>query len=168
MIPPHVDVVAFLEDQHRDIADLLDEMLGMHGLARKRAFGELRRLLTAHEAAEDAILHPFARRTVPFGELVVAARTTEEHVVQKTVAFLDTVDVDSAAFETRFQILRTTLMEHIDLEEREELEHLRHSIDREQLERLGIAAEVVEAIAPASRGPDTLTAHVIDDQDLPK
>lgn len=158
---PH-DVVAFLEDQHHDIEDLLYELTGMHGPARAKAFLALRRLLVAHEAAEETIVHPSARQVVPFGEFIVAARTEEERRLAKTLAFLETVDVDSDAFETQFQVLRHGVIEHIELEEREELEHLRDAFDDEQLERMRIAMEVVEEIAPghAPSQLDTLTAHV--------
>lgn len=165
MTRPYVDVVAFLEDQHRDIEDLLHELPGMHGPARAKAFFALRSLLAAHEAAEETIVHPLARRVVPFGEFIVAARTGEERRLAKTLAFLETVDVDSDAFETQFRLLRERVIEHIDLEEREELEHLRDVFDGEQLERMRIATEVVEEIVPGhpSSGVETLTARALDD-----
>jgi hypothetical protein len=161
MIRPNLDVVAFIRGQHLDIKNLFHQLLGMHGPARAKGFYVLRSTLAVHEAAEEMIVHPAARRL--FGESVVSPRLTEEYWIKKSLAFLEELDVDSDAFETQLRVLEKKVLEHAELEEREELEHLRDAIEPDQLERMRKAAEIVEALAPthAHPGMETVTANVL-------
>lgn len=163
MIQPNLDVVAFIKAQHLDIKNLFQQLLGMNGPARAKGFYVLRRTLAVHEAAEETIVHPAARRVLPFGESVVSARLTEEYWAKKALAFIETLDVDSDAFETQFRLLQKRVLAHAELEEKEELDHLRKEIDEGQLERMRKAAEIVEAIAPTHphAGMETATANVL-------
>ena len=147
-IHPELDVVAFIKSQHLDIKNLFRQLLGMHGPAREKGFFVLRRALAVHEAAEETIVHPAARRLLSFGESVVSARLTEEYWAKKSLALLEHFTVDSEAFELHFRVLQRNVFEHIALEEKEELDLLRQEVSADQLERMKNAAEIVEALAP--------------------
>ncbi|HWJ66975.1 MAG TPA: hemerythrin domain-containing protein [Nocardioides sp.] len=70
------NVVDLLTDQHRHIEKLFDEVQSTAGQARSRAFDELRRMLSVHEAAEEIVTHPNVTRHG--GGDVVEARQEEE------------------------------------------------------------------------------------------
>lgn len=161
MIRPNLDVVAFIRGQHLDIRNLFHQLLGMHGPARAKGFYVLRSALAVHEAAEEMIVHPAARRI--FGESVVSARLTEEYWIKKSLAFLEELDIDADAFDTQFRVLEKNVLAHVEAEENEEVDHLRDAIDADQLERMRKAAEIIEALAPthAHPGMETVTANVL-------
>ena len=56
------DVLDFLTGQHEQIKSLFSKTLDNAGPDREQAFMELRRLLAVHEAVEEEIVHPRAKR----------------------------------------------------------------------------------------------------------
>lgn len=79
------NVVELLADQHRHIEKLFDEVQSTTGSeARARAFDALRRMLAAHEAAEEIVAHPNVTR-YGAGE-VVDLRQAEEHEAKHLLA----------------------------------------------------------------------------------
>ncbi|WP_443032516.1 hemerythrin domain-containing protein, partial [Streptomyces sp. DH18] len=77
------DVVALLMRQHGEIRNLFDEVEHSSGDARRDAFRRLVRLLAVHETAEEEVVHPFARRSLPGGEQVVEDRLQEEKAAKE-------------------------------------------------------------------------------------
>ena len=142
------DVVVFLQEQHREVKLLLEQVSETKGKAREKAFGQLRRAMAVHETAEEEIVHPAARRHLPNGAAIVAARLREEHAAKRALSELEDLDVDSREFETTFQKLRAAVIAHAESEEREEFYQLPDEFTEEQLLHLRKAAELAESIAP--------------------
>src|SRR5436190_1597752 len=69
---PH-DLMDLLTRQHEQIDALMQRVLAEKGAARKRAFGDVRAVLSRHEAAEQDLLRPLTR-TVPDGDVTAPAR----------------------------------------------------------------------------------------------
>jgi hypothetical protein len=80
------DMVDFLVSQHQQIKALFAETLAASGTARSKAFVEVRRLLAAHETAEEEIVHPRAKCKISDGATVVDERLHEEHQLAEAVA----------------------------------------------------------------------------------
>ena len=152
------DVVAFLIAQHQQIKDLLEEVAGSTGEARRDAFTALRRLLAVHETAEEEVVHPRARQVLDDGEDVVGARLQEENEAKQTLTELESLDVDSAEFETRFRELQSDVLLHAANEEEQEFGRLAAQLDGDQLERMRRAVEVAEKTAPTRPHPGVETA----------
>ena len=142
------DVVAFLTTQHQQIKQLFTDVTAARGDERREAFTALRRLLAVHETAEEEIVHPRARREISGGDAIVDARLEEENQAKKQLAELESLDIDSAEFETKFQALQTDVLEHAANEEQREFSQLADELEPDQLERMRRAVRLAEASAP--------------------
>jgi len=142
------DVVAFLKGQHERVKALFESVISARGEARKTAFVELRRMLAVHETAEEEIVHPVAKRALPNGESVIAARLNEEHDAKKVLTDLESLDVESTEFEAKFRAFQAAVLAHAQSEEREEFEKLATKLDDARLQRMRKAVEFAEKVAP--------------------
>ncbi|OBH88011.1 MULTISPECIES: hemerythrin domain-containing protein [unclassified Mycobacterium] len=142
------DVVDFLVSQHEQIKSLFATTLAASGKEREKAFVELRRLLAVHETAEEEIVHPRAKRKLADAAEVVDERLHEEHEAKTVLQKLEKIDVDSAEFTSLLTQLRDAVVEHAEHEERDEFAKLGQELSGEELERMGRAAKLAEAIAP--------------------
>jgi hemerythrin superfamily protein len=142
------DVVDFLVSQHQQIKALFAETLAATGKQRENAFVELRRLLAVHETAEEEIVHPRAKRKIGDGAAVVEQRLEEEHEAKTVLQKLEKLDVDSEEFTRLLTQLRDAVIDHAEHEEKDEFAKLGEELSGEELERMGRAAKLAEAIAP--------------------
>jgi hemerythrin superfamily protein len=148
MIKTAPDVVAFLKEQHQDIKRMLQEVSTTREKERASAFVALRRTLAVHETAEEEIVHPAARKAIPGGDIVVQRRLEEENAAKKALAELETLNVESAEFQTKFEALKSAVLAHATAEENEEFDRLGMSLEPDKLERMRKAAEFAEKVAP--------------------
>ncbi|MCA2240974.1 MULTISPECIES: hemerythrin domain-containing protein [Mycobacterium] len=142
------DVVDFLLSQHEQIKARFAETLAASGQAREKAFVELRRLLAVHETAEEEIVHPRAKRKIANGTAVVGKRLHEEHEAKTVLQRLEKLDVDSEEFTRELTTLRDAVIDHAEHEEHDEFAKLGEELSADELERMGRAAQLAEAIAP--------------------
>jgi Hemerythrin HHE cation binding domain len=142
------DVVDFLVSQHKQIKSLFAETLSASGKARERAFVELRRLLAVHETAEEEIVHPRVKRKISNGAAVVDKRLHEEHEAKTVLQKLEKLDVDSEEFTRQLTELRDAVVDHAEHEEQDEFAKLGEELSGDELERMGRAAKLAEAVAP--------------------
>ena len=147
------DVTEFLVNQHEQIKSLFAKTLSGSGKQRQDAFVELRRMLAVHETAEEEIVHPRAKRKIPNGADVVAARLEEEHEAKTVLTELEKLDVDSEEFTTKLTKLRDAVIDHAEHEEQEEFAKLSEELSSDELEKLGRAAALAETIAPTRPHP---------------
>ncbi|GAB2751144.1 hemerythrin domain-containing protein [Streptomyces bullii] len=152
------DVVALLMRQHGDIRNLFDEVERTDGDERRVAFRRLVRLLAVHETAEEEVIHPFTRTSVPDGEKVVDARLTEEREAKEVLSRLDGMDPDDPKFLPRLLALRLDVMAHARAEERYEFIHIRRHADKARLASMATALRAAEALAPTHPHPGTESA----------
>ncbi|WP_030665022.1 hemerythrin domain-containing protein [Streptomyces cellulosae] len=155
---PDVDVVALLMRQHGDIRNLFDEVEAVSGDARQDAFRRLVRLLAVHETAEEEVVHPFVRRNVTGGDVVVDERLREERSAKETLSALDGLDTGDPKFMPQLLALRTEVQEHARAEERYEFIHIRRSADTAALASLAKGVKAAEAMAPTHPHPGTESA----------
>ena len=134
------DVVDFLTAQHEQIKSLFVKTLSASGESRENAFVDLRRLLAVHETVEE--------RKIANGAAVVDARLSEEHEAKKVLQQLEKLDVDSTEFTDKLTELRDAVLDHAEHEEHDEFKRLGEQLSSEELENMGRAAELAEAIAP--------------------
>ena len=142
------DVVDFLVSQHEQIKSLFAQTLSASGKAREEAFIELRRLLAVHETAEEEVVHPRAKRKVSNGAAVVDKRLQEEHEAKTVLQKLEKLDVESEEFTRLLTELRDAVVDHAQHEEQDEFTQLGQELSSDELERMGRAAKLAEAIAP--------------------
>ena len=124
------------------------ETLAASGKAREQAFVELRRLLAVHETAEEEIVHPRAKRKIPNGDKIIGARLDEEHEAKTVLSELEKLDVDDQSFTDMLTKLRDAVVEHAEQEETQEFVKLAQELGDDELEHMGRAAKLAEAVAP--------------------
>ncbi|MCD9877144.1 hemerythrin domain-containing protein [Streptomyces guryensis] len=151
-------VVELLKAQHIRIRELFDEVANAKGEDRARHFHDLVRLLAVHETAEEEVVHPFARKHLDGGELVVKDRIEEEEKAKSALSRLDDMDPDSPEFLDQFAALRQDVLAHAANEERYEFADFNRVADRGRLETLARAVQAAEALAPTRPHPGTDTA----------
>ncbi|MGB6205573.1 hemerythrin domain-containing protein [Mycobacterium sp.] len=142
------DVIQFLVGQHEQIKSLFAETLAASGKDREQAFVALRRLLAVHETAEEEIVHPRAQRKIPNGDKIIHARLEEEHEAKTVLSELEKLDVDDNSFTDTLTKLRDAVVEHAEQEEKQEFGKLEQELGSDELEHMGRAAKLAEAIAP--------------------
>ena len=150
-------VLEMLNRQHRLIKERFTTVLDARTSdARARAFFDLRRLLAVHEAAEEEIVHPIARRNPAGGAgEIVKQPLSEEFTAKEALAHLEAMDINSPAFISCLRLLQHNVNEHAALEETEEFAQLQGEPTDEQLARLGRACEMAQGIAPTRPHPAT-------------
>ncbi|MFH0241546.1 hemerythrin domain-containing protein [Streptomyces sp. HK10] len=155
------DVVALLTRRHDEIRELFDAVENAaagddSGGGCRAAFRRLVRLLTAHETAEEEIVHPYARGAVEGGEEIVAARLAEERRTGRALLRLESVDCAGpgrAAFLREFAALREEAEAHARAEERYEFLPLAAGSDPEWRRAMARAVLAAESVAPARPYP---------------
>jgi hemerythrin superfamily protein len=154
---PETDAVGLLVRQHEEIRRLCRKVEANMGARRADAFDRLRRLLAAHETAEEQIVHPLVRRAVPHGDEIVDARLEEERRGKKMLRELERMGPYDPSFTPMFGRFRSAVLEHAEREELEEFPALRR---RGQAELRGLAAAIkaAEAMAPTHPHPGVESA----------
>jgi hemerythrin superfamily protein len=158
MISNGLDVVAFLKEQHQQIKALFSEVRSTRGEQRRDAFFALRRLLAVHETAEEEIVHPAARRTLPNGDVIVDARLQEENKAKQMLSAIEELDLESKEFEAQLNSLAMDVVAHAEAEERQEFGPLGERMDTQQLERMRSAVKLAERVAPTRPHPGVESA----------
>lgn len=152
------DVIDLLVHQHGQIRDLFDEVENRIGDERKDAFKRLVRLIAVHETAEEEIIHPLARRSLPGGEGIVDDRLEEERKAKEKLARLEGMDPNSPQFLTELDELRIAVLTHARAEERYEFQRIRGRLSGSRLRGLAAAVKLAEAVAPTHPHPGRETA----------
>ena len=147
MIKSSEDVVGFLKQQHKEVKQMLEQVLAAKGAARSKLFATLRRTLEVHEAAEEEIVHPAARKALPDGDSIVEARLLEEKKAKKVIAELSKLEIDSPEFETKFKSFQKAVLAHAESEEKDEFDKLGENLEPARLESMRKEVERAESAA---------------------
>jgi hypothetical protein len=79
---------------------------------------------------------------------VVGQRLEEEHEAKTVLQKLEKLDVDSVEFTRLLTELRDAVLDHAEHEEKDEFARLGQQLSSRELETMGRAAKLAEAIAP--------------------
>ena len=154
----HTDVIDLLVEQHAQIRHLFMRTLMSAGEERKQSFAQLVRLLAIHETAEEEIVHPMARRSLPHGDALIDDRLEEERKAKELLSTLEKMDTDDPNFMSMLDRLRMAVLTHARAEERYEFPQLRNHLGQSQLRTLVTAVKAAEATAPTHPHPGTESA----------
>ncbi|MGR6974813.1 hemerythrin domain-containing protein [Streptomyces cynarae] len=141
------NVVDVLTRQHRQIR-LGFLQAALPGPWRRRNFDRLMRLLAVHEAAEEAHVHPVARRTLRHGSELALRRRTEEKEAKQLLVALWRTGPNGAGYLRRLNQVRRAVARHAAREEREEFAALRKAVSPARLRMLGAEVKLTQAYAP--------------------
>lgn len=160
----NIDVVEFLLGQHQQVRQLFAELQQGTGEARREPFQRLVQLLAVHETAEEEVIYPVVRTSVPEGERLADARTSEESEAKKALSELERLDVGAPEFDQKLEAFRTMVTRHAENEEREVFPRLRESQDPDQLRTMATAVQAAESMAPTHphpHGPESAVGNIV-------
>ncbi|MTE15716.1 hemerythrin domain-containing protein [Nocardia aurantiaca] len=147
------DVIDLLVAQHGQIKILLQQVHLAVGPARQQAFDDLVRLLAVHESAEEQVVHPASRHHAVGGE-IVDSRLREEQEAKQVLASLYDLGLGHPEFDSRFASFAQKVIEHAELEEKEEFSELRLNTSHDERVRLASVVSFAEALAPTRPHPE--------------
>lgn len=151
------DGIQVLKDEHRRMIELFQEIEAIpitEGERRKAVFEQVSTALSVHAVAEEELLYPLMRRSIPDGEQMVEHALDEHQTVKETLARLERMSGDNLDFDVELRTLMTNVREHIQEEEGELLPLLRQHVDQKTLDSLGPQLEAAEAMAPTRPHPN--------------
>ncbi|TMR32002.1 hemerythrin domain-containing protein [Nonomuraea zeae] len=152
------DVIDLLLAQHALIRDLFDEVERASPGGRGEAFTRLVRLLAVHEAAEEEIVHPYARRKIDGGDGVVDDRLVEERQAKELLMQMDQAGPQAPDFRENLLALRAAVESHARNEERYEFAQLREQTSPAERRSLSTGVKAAEAVAPTHPHPGVESA----------
>jgi hypothetical protein len=141
------DAVDVLTRQHRQIRRGFLRA-ALPGPTRRRDFDRLMRLLALHEAAEEAHLHPVARRALRAGGELAARRRAEEKQAKQLLVDLRRIGPDGHGYLRRLEGVRRAVARHAAREEHEEFPALRAAVSAPRLRLLAAEIKLTQALAP--------------------
>ncbi|MEU1426985.1 hemerythrin domain-containing protein [Nocardia sp. NPDC005746] len=157
------DVIDLLVSQHCEIKSFLHQVQMAVGATREQKFEELVRLLAVHEAAEQEIVHPTSRhRSV--GDEIVDSRLREEQEAERVLAVLYDLGPAHPEFDSKFTAFAESVIEHAELEEKEEFSRLQLEVPYDERVSLAGAVRFAESLAPTRPHPGagaSLAAHLL-------
>lgn len=145
-----------LARQRRDHIDL-DELLGRirrtTGSTRQDLLTDLCRLVFPHAFAEEAVLWPIVRQTLPDGDELTLRIEQEHQQINELFTSLEQTSPGDGRHEELFERITTLLSEDVRDEEDVLLPRLQQALDADTLRTLGWMWEVARRTAPTRPHP---------------
>lgn len=152
---PQGNVISVLYEQHARIRGQFDAVSRLHGELRTAAFGVLREMIAAHEAAEEIVLRPVASLLLPAG--VSRARQDEEGDLARGLAAMERLDVEDHEFARSLYLLEEAFSMHASREEAEEYPAILGAVSEHEQAEMG--RWIVRATRPVPDHPVPLLAE---------
>ena len=150
------DGIQVLKDEHRRMIELFQEIeeTPLSADRRKAVFEQVSTALSVHAMAEEELLYPLMRRSIPDGDAMVDHALDEHQTVKETLARLEKMSADNLDFEGELRTLMANVREHIKEEEGELLPLLQQHVDQKTIDALGPQLQAAEAMAPTRPHPN--------------
>jgi hemerythrin superfamily protein len=129
-----MDAIEMLEEQHRDVEDLFDEIEEAEGAEKREVFAEIADQLVIHSAIEEKHFYPAvkARQTED-----LLRESLEEHLsAKRIIADLLDMKVEDEQFDAKVDVLKELIQHHVKEEEDELFPKVRKLLGQEELEAL--------------------------------
>ncbi|MFL6063782.1 MAG: hemerythrin domain-containing protein [Friedmanniella sp.] len=146
-------VLARQKADHRRLDELLAELDRTEPARQDDVLRRIHRLVFPHAFAEESVLWPVLRRTLPDGERLTLRIEQEHQEVNELVTRLEALGVHDPARPGTLRRLAAVLREDVRDEEDELLPELQERATTGQLQRLGLAWELVRRVAPTRAHP---------------
>ncbi len=155
------DVVDVLVTDHREVAELIHEIVRTAGPAHRRDLADqLVAELVRHSVAEEMYVYPAIRDAVPGGEQVTEHDAEEHKQLERLMKQLESTDSAGPDFVTVVQQLQTTFQHHIEDEESEQFVQLRAHLSEDDLISLKGKVQAAKKVAPTRPHPDAPNAEL--------
>jgi hemerythrin-like domain-containing protein len=152
-----VNAIDLLEQQHREVEELFEELEGAGENAKKtkeRLCRELADALAVHAEIEEKLFYPEAKQE---NTEEILRESVEEHLSMKRL-LTDIVEgeVEDDQFDARIEVLKEQVEHHVEEEEKELFPKVRKVLSREELEDLGTRMEAMAEELEAEGEPSKI------------
>ena len=158
------DVIQLLEADHRQAKQLLARFDTTPAGERASYFCEVVNELVRHEVAEEVVVYPAIRKDAPGGDVEADARIREQSEAERLLKEMESMDAQSAQFDTSFRHVRDAVLSHAQAEENGAFRLLQQSEDDDARVALGQRYEKAKEAAPTHphpHAPDSPPGNVI-------
>ena len=135
-----MNVITLLTNDHRTVEALLERYRSATNEAKRPLLDEITRELTKHMDAEESVLYPLLRTSIPRGEELMAEAVEEHKKAKGLLAELQSTEAGSFDMDSRVATLRGAIQHHVREEEK--------SLEDALLEELGDQIEDAKRAAP--------------------
>jgi len=131
-----MDAFQLLKADHREVAQLFEEMESTDGNGKLRVFEQIRTALELHTHIEETIFYPAVEQPKETHDLTLEAY--EEHdVVKKLLQELSRSRTANDEWEAQAKVLRENVEHHVDEEENELFPKAADVLSEDEIEDLG-------------------------------
>jgi hypothetical protein len=141
-----MDVLAHIQQEHRQIEQMMNRVAQATDGAKRDAFEDLVRKLAVHETAEEEVVHPLLKQSGL--DAVYESVTQEEDSAKKLLSKMDGADVTTPEFDASFEQLRSSVKAHAEHEETSEHPQIAANTPSDKLRSLTSKFELGEKTAP--------------------
>ena len=148
-----VSILSRQKADHIRLDELLHELDATAPAEQDRVLRRIYRLVFPHAFAEESVLWPVLRRTVPDGPQLTLQIEQEHQEVNELVTRLEQLDAEDPRRPPALARLTAVLREDVRDEEDALLPELQRRASPAELRRLGLAWELVRRVAPTRAHP---------------
>lgn len=131
-----MDAFKLLKADHRNVAQLFEELESANGKAKIDVFNQIKTELELHAHIEEKIFYPALEEPKETHELTLEAY--EEHdVVKKLLKELSRAKTPNEEWEAQAKVLRENVEHHVEEEENELFQKADAVLSDEEIEELG-------------------------------
>jgi hypothetical protein len=134
----NIDAIELLQDQHREVEDLFDELENTSSRAMKTRLQLVQKLavaIEAHAQIEEKIFYPAGKEV----DEDMTLEAYEEHsVVRHLIEKLQQTEADDEVFMARVTVLKEMIEHHVEEEEGEYFPKVSKKLGKKKLAALGM------------------------------
>jgi hemerythrin superfamily protein len=163
-----VNAVNLLKDDHRNVEGLFERYRSAADDAKRAILEEITRELTKHTHAEETVLYPLLRISIPEGESLMDEAVAEHKEAKGLLAELENAQVGSLEVDAKVSTLRRAVDHHVREEEGEIFPKMERCLGVDRLESLGLEIDNAKRSAPdrpsasaAKDSPGTSVAGIV-------
>jgi hemerythrin superfamily protein len=129
-----MDAIELLEEQHREVDDLFEEIEEAEASEKREIFDEIADQLAIHATIEEKHFYPACRDAKTED---ILREALEEHLsVKRLIADLMAMDPGDEQFDAKVTALKEQVQHHVEEERKDLFPKARKLLDKEMLEAL--------------------------------
>ena len=137
------DVIAMLEQDHREVEALFEKIKNTNGAARAQLVSRLAADLRLHMKVEESIVYPAIAKQVDDGDDMIEEAKTEHEGARKVLGDVEKLSPNEPGFDGALEMLEAGISHHVEEEEDEVFPKFRETVSADELNDL--ADEVAAA-----------------------
>jgi hemerythrin superfamily protein len=130
------DAVSVIKEDHQAVAGLFEQFRQAADASEKqRIVQQITEALGQHADMEEQVLYP--RMQELLGQEEVGQNYQEHDMMRQSLGEIGSMSADQPGFDEAVEALISKVMDHVRLEEQDELPQLQQQIGQDELDQLG-------------------------------